>query len=155
MIAHDNVVAAHDIVIAVDALSLQRVHDLLNAGEFQRVTGLQTDLLARQRIHAVMQHQLKTLESVEIAGSGTSFGSASAGMRLDASHDAPVSCVLKRGTLVEHHRHSHSVAEKRGVRLSVLVHLHTLVDQAVRRFVADTQTDRGGLKLHTVRGFQH
>ena len=155
MVADHNVVTTHDIVIAVDALRLQCVHDLFDAGEFERITSLEADFFSCQRVDAIVEHQLETLQPVEVARRRAALGSAAARMRLDAADNAPVPRILKGCTLLEHHRHGYRVAEESGVGLAVLIHLSAFIDQTVGCFVAHAQADGRRLELYAVRCFKH
>ena len=131
---HDVIPGTYHTVVVKDLL-FQRVLQLLDAFELQRIAGLQPHQLAGLRVYAVMQNELQHLAHVDIAGIRRSVRAAAARAGLDTAYDGPVAGLLDAAPLAQRHLHSHVVVKKSGVCLPLLDHAAALADQRLRRTV--------------------
>ncbi|MPN27240.1 hypothetical protein SDC9_174668 [bioreactor metagenome] len=150
MVADDDIIAAHDIIVAMDALRLKGVHHFGDRGEFRRIAGFKPYLFAGDEVYAVMEHKLQAFEGIQIARGRAAVRGSAAWMRFHASDDGPVARLFEASALIYHHRDDDLVAEEGRICLSVLVHLHAEINKRLRCLVTDADADSRRVQLDAV-----
>ncbi len=142
----DDVVAAHldvDQVVELPAVGLEK---LLEAAELLGVARRETDLLARPRVHAVVQGQFQHLGQTEVAGQDVGF--LAEGPDLDAAAGAAVAGIGDGFAHADQLLDDQVRVEDRGLAEAGADDLGRPLDEPVRVLLADLDRRAGLHEAH-------
>ena len=109
--------------------------ELLVISEVSRVAGVQAELLAGERVLAVVEGDFKDFRRVEVAGEQVSL--LAEGPHLDAPGAAPFPCVLDGLSRPHHLLHVGVGVEERGIAVALSDDFDAFEQEVVRRVVGD------------------